>query len=86
VAAAYDLERLGLASAPHTALLGDDFVKRFAVVGSADHCARRLQDLVELGLDHIIVVGPSRDVDGDAAVALTRRFAAEVLPGLRRTS
>ena len=86
VAAAYDQQRHGLGSAPQTTLLGDPFVKNFAVVGSADHCVQRLQELARLGLDHVIVVGPSRDADRDGALALTRRFATEVLPGLRQTS
>ncbi|HTU38925.1 MAG TPA: LLM class flavin-dependent oxidoreductase [Acidimicrobiales bacterium] len=85
VAAAYNQERHGLASAPQTALLDDDFVRDFAVVGSADHCVERLTQLADTGLDHIVVVGPSRDVDAREALALTRRFATEVLPGLRET-
>jgi 5,10-methylenetetrahydromethanopterin reductase len=83
VAAAYDGEHHGLASAPQTTFISSDFVKDFAVVGSAEHCVERLQDLIGLGLDHVIVVGPSRDVDRDGALALTRGFAAEVLPVLR---
>jgi 5,10-methylenetetrahydromethanopterin reductase len=84
VAAAYDQQRHGLASAPQTTLLGDDFVKDFAVIGPADHCIRRLQELTSVGLDHILVVGSSRDADRNTALALTRRFATEVLPLLRQ--
>jgi 5,10-methylenetetrahydromethanopterin reductase len=83
VATAYEQEHHGLASAPQTTLLGDDFVNDFAVVGSAAHCVQRLQELAGIGLHHIVVVGPSRDADPGEALALTRRFAAEVLPELR---
>jgi 5,10-methylenetetrahydromethanopterin reductase len=83
VAGAYDQQNHGLASAAQTRLMSDEFVNDFAVVGSADHCVQRLNELASAGLDHIVVVGSSRDTDRRRALALTREFAAEVLPRLR---
>jgi 5,10-methylenetetrahydromethanopterin reductase len=83
VAGAYDQDHHGLSSAAQTRLMGDDFVQDFAVIGSVAHCVRRLNELAAAGLDHIVVVGSSRDVERHRALALTRQFAAEVLPGLR---
>lgn len=83
VAAAYDADRHGLSSAAQSALVPDDFVDEFAVVGSPARCAGRLAALAALGLDHLVVIGPSRDVAKDRASALTTRFATEVLPRLR---
>jgi 5,10-methylenetetrahydromethanopterin reductase len=81
VAAAYDDTRHGLSGAPQSAL-PDEFIDRFAVVGPPPQCIRRLAEMAELGLDHVVVIGPSRDVDRRRALAATRRFAAEVLPAI----
>ncbi len=82
--AGYDHARHGLRTASHSDVLTDDFVDRFAVVGPADDCVERLRELISLGLSHLVVVGPSRDVDASAAAGATRALAVEVLPALRQ--
>jgi 5,10-methylenetetrahydromethanopterin reductase len=63
----------------HDKVLGDalspDFVQRFAVVGSPDHCIERLLALADLGVERFVIVGP----DDDGAALFTR----EVVPALR---
>lgn len=61
--------------------LTPDFVRRFAVVGSPDHCTERLLALKKLGLDRFVVVGPGFYPDswGEARDL----FAREVIPALR---
>lgn len=81
VAEAYDEARHGLGSAVQSTLLPDRFVDHFAVVGTPALCTRRLDELVELGLHHVVIVGPSRDIDRRRAEAAIRRFALDVLPG-----
>ncbi|MGH9093260.1 MAG: LLM class flavin-dependent oxidoreductase, partial [Acidimicrobiales bacterium] len=83
VAERYDESRHGLAGAAQTGALPDEYVDRLAVVGAPARCAERLEELASVGLDHLLVVGPSRDVDAGLAVAAVRRFAGEVLPRLR---
>ena len=83
VADHYDEGQHGLQSAGQSKLLPDQFIDRFAVVGTPDECARRLSELAALGLQHLIVVGPSRDIDHDRALSATRRFANDVLPMVR---
>ena len=83
VAAAYDERGHGLSSAGHAALLPDDFLDRFTVVGPPEHCIDRLRDLVTRGLERIVAVPASRDADPDAVAASNERFAREVLPALR---
>lgn len=83
VADHYDEGRHGLQSAGQTRFLPDPFIDRFAVVGAPEDCARRLSELAEMGLHHLVVVGPSRDIDHDRALSATRRFANEVLPRVR---
>jgi 5,10-methylenetetrahydromethanopterin reductase len=63
--------------------LPDDFLDRFCVIGSPDHCVERLHELVVLGLDHIIIVGAGRDTDPAVREASEQLFAREVLPALR---
>jgi 5,10-methylenetetrahydromethanopterin reductase len=62
------------------ASLTPDFVERFAVVGPPDRCVERLLELVRLGLERFVVVGPGFYPDGGGARSL---FAAEVAPALR---
>ncbi len=61
--------------------LSPDFVKRFAVVGTPDHCFERLRELLALGLERIVAVGPGfYPGDWGEAAGL---FAKEVLPALK---
>ncbi len=83
VRAAYDEAAHGLTTAGQAALLPDAFLDRFAVVGSPEHCTTRLRELIDLGLDRIIVVPGSRDADPDVLAASDELFAAGVLPRLR---
>jgi 5,10-methylenetetrahydromethanopterin reductase len=61
--------------------LSPDFVRRFAIVGSPDHCTRRLLALRKVGLERFVVVGPGFYPPswGEAAGL----FAREVVPALR---
>ena len=52
------------------------------IVGTADTCAQRLGELVDLGLDKLIVTGPTLGADPAEARAALQRFATEVLPAL----
>lgn len=76
----YELAGHGKAGTQHSADLPDDFVDRFGVVGPSDHCVRRLQELVDCGLDRLVVIGGSRDVDGGELLAANRRLMDEVAP------
>lgn len=82
----YELAGHGKAGTGHSAALPDDFVDRFGVVGPADHCARRLQELVDCGLERLVVIGGSRDVDGGELLAANRRLMDEVAPEVRSTT
>jgi 5,10-methylenetetrahydromethanopterin reductase len=79
----YDLHAHGASGASHEAALADDFVDRFGVVGPSEHVASRLVELVRLGLDHIVVVGHSRNTPAEVFAESSRRFGQEVLPAVR---
>jgi 5,10-methylenetetrahydromethanopterin reductase len=80
---AYDMTRHTQAGSPQASKLTTEFAERFGVFGSADHCVSKLRDIVVLGLDHLVVVGPSLGADREASGAAQRRFTEEVLPALR---
>ncbi len=52
-------------------------------MGSSEYCTARLRELIDLGLDRIIVVPGSRDADPDVLAVSNELFAGEVLPRLR---
>jgi 5,10-methylenetetrahydromethanopterin reductase len=80
----YDMRSHAASGARHEAALDDDFVDRFGIVGPSEHVAERLVELARLGLDHVVVVGHSRNTPADVFAESSRRFGAEVLPLVRR--
>ena len=84
LAARYDLSGHAASGARHEAALDDDFVDRFGIVGASERVAQRLVELVRgLGLDHVVVVGHSRNTPPDDFAESSRRFGTEVLPLVR---
>jgi 5,10-methylenetetrahydromethanopterin reductase len=80
----YDNSRHGRADATHIALLDDDFIDRFAVVGPPERCIEKLWSMVELGLDRLLIVGPNR-LGSPNEADLSRRLLTDlVVPELRR--
>jgi 5,10-methylenetetrahydromethanopterin reductase len=59
-----------------------ELIERFAIVGPAERCAQRLQELVDLGLDRIWI--GTKGVGVDVHEENSRRIAREVLPLIRR--
>ena len=54
--------------------LSVEFVDRFAIVGRPEECIRRLQEVVDLGIDRIAVFGPTVD-----EAERDRKLAAELM-------
>ena len=79
---AYDMTRHTQIGSPQAHTLTPEFIDRFGIVGTPETCARRLGELVELGIDKLIVTGPTLGADPVEARAALQRFAAEVLPAI----
>jgi 5,10-methylenetetrahydromethanopterin reductase len=77
---AYDMTRHTMSGSAQSQLLTDSFVDRFGITGGADHCIDRLRQLTALGVERLVIVGPSIGSDPDKARAARDRFQAEVLP------
>jgi 5,10-methylenetetrahydromethanopterin reductase len=80
---AYDMTRHTQVGSPQASTLTADFIDRFGIVGKPDACVARLDELVGLGLDKLIITGPTLGADPGEARAARERFSAEVLPALR---
>jgi 5,10-methylenetetrahydromethanopterin reductase len=80
---AYDMERHTRAGSPQASQLTPEFVDRFGIVGEPAHCIARLTDLIALGIERLIVVGPSIDASRDEAARARQLFVQEVLPAVR---
>jgi 5,10-methylenetetrahydromethanopterin reductase len=59
-----------------------ELIERFAIVGSPERCAQRLQEIVDIGLDRIWI--GTKGVGVDVQERNARRIAREVLPLVRR--
>jgi 5,10-methylenetetrahydromethanopterin reductase len=84
VQAGYDMTEHGNVASKQRIVggaLSPEFVSRFAVVGTPERCHERLRELLELGLQRLVVVGPGFYPSdwGEAA----QLFAREVMPALR---
>jgi len=86
VHAAYDMERHTRAGSPQAGQLTAEFIDRFGIVGSPEHCIARLRELAAIGIGRFIVVGPSIDADRDEAAVSRRLFVDEILPAFRAST
>jgi 5,10-methylenetetrahydromethanopterin reductase len=75
----YDMRAHTRADSAQAAVLDDDFVDRYAVAGPPEHCIVRLRELVALGLDKVVVSGPTAGTDRNAARAAMALLDAEVI-------
>ena len=83
LAGTYDLRAHAASGARHEAALADDFVDRFGVVGPSENVAERLVELARLGLDHLVIVGHSRNTPSEVLAESSHRFGLEVIPRVR---
>jgi 5,10-methylenetetrahydromethanopterin reductase len=75
----YDMRSHTRADSAQAALLDDNFVDRFAIAGPPVYCVDRLRELRALGLDKIVVSGPTAGTDPQAARAAMALLDAEVV-------
>ena len=83
VTSRYDNYHHGLEHAAQAEVIPADFLHRFCVIGSPDHCVECLCELVELGLSHLVIVGGSREIDATVRERSDHLVAKEVLPAVQ---
>ncbi len=79
----YDMSGHLRCDAGHVSAMDDAFVDRFGIAGSPAYCAERLQELVGLGLDHLVLVGPGPDVAVSDVADAWMLLGTEVMPALK---
>jgi 5,10-methylenetetrahydromethanopterin reductase len=83
VTSRYDNYHHGLEHASQAEAIPDDFFRRFCIIGPPEECTRRLCQLIDLGLSHVVVVGGSRDMDAAVRERSDHLVAREMLPAVR---
>jgi 5,10-methylenetetrahydromethanopterin reductase len=78
--AGYDMKHHTRTDSSQAELMTPDFIDRYAIAGPPDHCIRRLKELEALGLDKLIVTGPTAGADRGQAREANAIFEREVLP------
>jgi 5,10-methylenetetrahydromethanopterin reductase len=78
----YDMKQHTRADSRQAGTLSDDFVDRFAVVGSPDRCVARLRELKALGLDKVAISGGTRGASAEDAAVGRELVAKHVLPAM----
>jgi 5,10-methylenetetrahydromethanopterin reductase len=78
----YDMKQHTRADSRQAGTLADDFVDRFAIVGSPDRCIARLRELSALGLDKVAISGGTRGASAEDAAAGRALVAEYVLPAM----
>jgi len=79
----YDMKQHTRGDSRQAGILTDDFIDRYAIVGSPDRCIARLKELEKLGLDKVAISGGTRGApvaEIPVAKALVTKY---VLPGMR---
>jgi 5,10-methylenetetrahydromethanopterin reductase len=80
----YDMNEHGRKAGQQVTALTDDFMDRYAIVGSPEYCADKLIKIRELGVTKFGIIGPNFVTPTPEAEAAAARFTGKVLPLLRR--
>lgn len=80
---AYDMEHHFSFGSPQSKPLTDEVIDAFGIAGPASYCVERLQELAELGVEKVFVLGGGFGLDRDRARETRTRLVEDVLPALR---
>jgi 5,10-methylenetetrahydromethanopterin reductase len=79
----YDMKHHTQSGSPQSQALTPKFIDEYAIVGPPADCIERLRSLARLGVERVIVIGPSAGSDRDQAIAAERHFVEEIIPEIR---
>ena len=84
----YDMAHHNQASGSHLGMVDDEFVDWFAIAGPPAKCIDKLGVLLDMGLDHVYVLGGSdvQNPHGEFVTGFVNQaeyFAADVMPAFR---
>ncbi len=78
----YDMKAHTHGDSRQAGTLTDDFVDRFAIVGSPERCIERLRSLAALGLDKVAISGGARGAEASDVAVNKDLVARHVLPAM----
>ena len=78
----YDMKAHTRGDSRQAGTLTDDFVDRFAIVGSPERCIERLRSLAALGLDKVAISGGTRGASAEDAAVSKELVVRHVLPAM----
>jgi 5,10-methylenetetrahydromethanopterin reductase len=81
----YDMDKHAQEEAQHATEVGDEFVDWFSICGPPEKCRERLTSIIDLGLDHVYLLGgsPVANPHGERQAGMIKQtvlFAEQVLP------
>jgi 5,10-methylenetetrahydromethanopterin reductase len=81
----YDMDHHAQEEAEHATEVNDDFVEWFSICGPAEKCEQRLRSIIDLGLEHVYLLGgsPIAHPHGERQAGMveqSRLFAEQVMP------
>ncbi|MBD3647675.1 MAG: LLM class flavin-dependent oxidoreductase, partial [Pseudomonadales bacterium] len=76
---AYDMKEHTRTDSKQANILTPEFIDQYAIVGDAEHCIERIQAIEAMGVDKIVVIGPTAGADRQAARDAEVMMASEVL-------
>ena len=80
----YDMKQHTRGDSRQAGILTDDFIDRFAIVGSPDRCVERLKSLEKLGLDKVAISGGMRGAPEEHIPVGKELMVKEVIPAMGR--
>lgn len=75
----YDMKEHTRTDSKQAGVLTTDFIDSYAIVGTPDQCIDRIREIESLGIDKLVVIGPTAGADRQAARDAERLVASEVL-------
>ena len=79
----YDMAHHGSSAAPHARALPDEFLDGFAVIGDVARVTDRLREIAATGVDRIVLIAGSLEVDPDLIAQSVLAISTKVIPRLR---
>ncbi|MFQ5380156.1 MAG: LLM class flavin-dependent oxidoreductase [Dehalococcoidia bacterium] len=79
----YDMNAHGQEGGSQTTALTDEFMDGYAIIGGAERCIERFQELAAMGIDKFAITGPNFTAGSPAELAAAARFVEDVMPKLR---
>ena len=83
IGANYDMANHASSKAAHMKEVPDEFVSRFAVAGPPALCIDRLGEIIERGVDRLVLLMGSRDANPQHMAASSERISTDVIVELR---